>query len=234
MNEIFEKHKRIYTIIGIFLMLVVLVLYLYALFIPGVWHGDAFLYQQKDGSFKGSDLYAEYKMNIEKTDEGKAIIFSVNDTVKRYDILYDLTDTHRNVKVLENGSVIFSGMAYGTKKQFILLDGESGPTDMVSVRVDSTVPSEEELFPVCSKLYNWSVSEKYDTRGNAAMLFLIILLSAVLFLDVKFPKLFWVLQHRLDVDGGEPSDWYYFGQKIGWVLISAAIFVCVVLTFTLH
>ena len=152
-------------------MLVVLVLYLYALFIPGVWHGDAFLYQQKDGSFKGSDLYAEYKMNIEKTDEGKAIIFSVNDTVKRYDILYDLTDTHRNVKVLENGSVIFSGMAYGTKKQFILLDGESGPTDMVSVRVDSTVPTEEELFPVCSKLYNWSVSEKYDTRGNAAMLF---------------------------------------------------------------
>ena len=45
--------------------------------------------------------------------------------------------------------------------------------------------------------------------------FLILLFAVILVLDIKFPNLFWILRHRPEVDGGEPSDWYYFGQKIG-------------------
>lgn len=234
MAGVFTQHKKACITIGIILAVGLFALYLYALFLPGVWHGDAFLYQQDDGSFIGSDLYADYKMRIEHTNDGTDISFSVNDTVKKYDVIYDLEDKTQSVKVLENGNEIFNGTAVGEKDNYILIDEKNSSSDMISVRVGNKAPSEEELFPGYTKLYNLSVAEKYNTRGNPYMLFLILLFAAILFLDIKFPDLFWILEHRLEVDGGEPSDWYRFGQKVGYVLIPIGILVCIILTFTIH
>ena len=66
------------------------------------------------------------------------------------------------------------------------------------------------------------------------MLLLILLGAAILFIDIKFPDLFWILEHRLEVDGGEPSDWYRSGQKFGRVMLVGGIIVCMILTFTIH
>lgn len=230
----FRKYKKLCIITGSALAAVLLIIYLRALFLPGLWHGDAFLYKQDDESFVGTDMYAEYKMNIVSADYGTAIDFSVNDKANHYQIKYDRNDFHKDVEILENGNVICRGKAFGQDGEYIVIDDETGSSNMISIRVGNEVPTEEELFPGYTKLYNWAVNDKYDTRGNPWMLFIIALLAIVLFLDIKFPELFWILEHQLDVDGGEPSDWYLFGQKVGRVVISIGILVCLVLTFTTH
>ena len=234
MVEFISKHKKPCVIAGIVLAVVLLAIYLRAMFLPGLWHGDAFLYKQDDGSFAGSDIYAEYKMNIRPADYGTDIDFSVNDKTNHYQVKCDKDDPNRNVEVLENGIVICKGKALGAENDWYVLDDDSGFTDEIIVRVGNEVPTEQELFPGYTRLYNWSANEDYDTRGNPGMLFLIALFSIILFLDIKFPMLFWILEHRLEVDGGEPSDWYLFGQKVGRVVLSIGIFVCVILTFTIH
>lgn len=234
MFEFVSKHKKPCIITGIVLVVVLLALYLRAIFLPGLWHGDAFLYKQDDGSFSGSDIYAEYKMNIKPADYGTDIVFSVNDKINHYQVKYDNDDPYRNVEVLENGTTVCKGKALGAENNWFLIDDELGSSNEISVRVENEAPTLEELFPSCTRLYNWSVNEDYDTRGNPGVLFLIVLFALILFLDIKFPMLFWILEHRLEVDGGEPSDWYVFGQKVGRVVMVAGILVCIVLTFTLH
>ena len=216
------------------LAIILLAVYLRALFLPGLWHGDAFLYRQKNGSFAGSDAYAAYTMTIQDAEYGTDIDFSVNETVNRYQIKYDENDLSREVEVLENGTTICMGTAVGIENDWIVIDKETGSSDMITVRVGNEVPTEAELFPNYSKLYNWAVSDTTDTRGNPYILFIALIFGVWLFLDVKFPLLFWILEHRLEVDGGEPSDWYLFGQQVGRVVLLIGILVCMVLVFTIH
>ncbi len=234
MAEFISKHKKPCIIAGSVLIVVLLVIYLRAIFLLGLWHGETFLYKQDNGSFVGSDIYADYTMNIKSADYGTDIDFSVNDKTNHYQVKYDKDDPYRNVEVLENGIVICKGKALGAANDWYVLDDDSGFTDEIIVRVGNGAPTDEELFPGYTRLYNWSVNEDYDTRGNPGMLFLIALFALILFLDIKFPMLFWILEHRLEVDGGEPSDWYLFGQKVGRVVLSIGILVCVILTFTIH
>lgn len=232
--RIFNNHRKLCFIIGTVVAAALLILYLHALFMPGLWYGDAFLYRQSDGSFSGSDLYADYEMVITPADYGTDIQFSVNDKTNYYQIKYNENDFNRNVEVSENGNTIFNGTAYGFADSWILLDENHKMPDGITVRTSNHVPTEDELFPSYSTLYSWSVSDKTDTRGEPSMLFFIFLAGTILFLDLRFPNLFWILEHRLEVDGGEPSDYYRFGQKVGNILVAISIPVCMILTFTIH
>ena len=234
MLEFAKRHKKPCIIAGIILVVIILIVYLKAVFAPGLWHGNAFLYLQKNGSFEGSDIYAQYKMKLKSDRYGTDIDFSVNDKINRYQVKYNNDDPYRNVEVLENGTIVCKGKALGAENNWFVIDDELGSSDIVSVRVGNEVPTVEELFPSYSRLYNWSVNNDFDTRGNPGMLFLIALFSIILFLDIKFTMLFWLLEHRLDVDGGEPSDLYLFGQKVGRILMFIGIPVCMVLTFILR
>ncbi len=53
-----------------------------------------------------------------------------------------------------------------------------------------------------------------EMRGNLWFLLPMGLLALVLFLDIKFPLLFWNLSHGLAVQGGEHSEWYCTMQKV--------------------
>lgn len=234
MARLFEKYKKQCVILGIIVLCIIFVAYLSALFQAGFWHGDAFLYEQEDGSFKGSDIYAEYKMKISAADYGADIDFYVNDKLNHYKIKYSGNDFQRDVEITENDNTIFEGSAFYSNKNWILHQKNTELPSDIKVYTGNYVPTEEELFPGYTKLYDWTVAEKTDIRGNAYMLILIFLLGAFLFLDIKFPKLFWLLEHRLDVYGGEPSDWYLFSQKIGRWILAIAIFVFMILTFTMH
>ena len=172
MVNILSKYKKQCIIIGGIMTTILLIVYLRALFLPGLWHRDAFLYRQDDGSFKGSDVYAEYSMTIKPSDYGAVINFSVNDKVNNYQIKYDRSDLNRNVEVLENGIVICKGRAIGSENDWYIIDDEASLSDMISIRVGQEIPAEEELFPNYTRLYNWAVSDKRDMRGEPYMLFL--------------------------------------------------------------
>ena len=232
MAQFFSTHKKLCIIVGVILAVSLLALYLYAAFLPGVWHRDAFLYQQKDGEFTGSDLYAEYKMNIDNKENGAEIDFSVNGIEKNYKVDFNLNDM--SAQISENDTLVFEGKAVSMGDSYILMDNNNEPLNMVTVIVGGVTPEAEELFPNHTRIFNLAVADKYNIRGNLMMLILILLFAVVLFVDIKFPNFFWILEHRLDVDGGEPSDWYRFGQGVGRVILAVGILVCVILTFTTH
>ena len=68
MMNIFTRYKKQCIILGIVLAVVIFAIYLRAMFLPGLWHIDAFLYRQDDGSFVGADSYAKYQMTVKPAD----------------------------------------------------------------------------------------------------------------------------------------------------------------------
>ena len=234
MFKVIKRHQKGSIIIGIILTVILFAVYLRALFLPGLWYGDAFLYRIDEKTFKGSDVHAEYFMEIKPAEYGADIDFSVNDKTKHYHIKYNTVEYESDVEIFEGDNSIFKGKTFGSAGGWMLLDGDFVSPDGIVVRTSNYNPTEEELFPGCTRLYNWAVSDKTDTRGEPYMLILILLFGTILFLDIKFPMLFWLLEHGLEVDGGEPSDWYMMGQKAGRVILVIGIFVCMTMTFTKH
>jgi len=227
MEKIWDRHKKGCIVILTLLLVILFGIYLRAMLLTGVWHSDAFLYRQNDGSFEGSDMYGVYRMNIEKVSGGAEIDFSVNDTKKHYKI----TDNSSIVKIFENNALVFEGRARDMGGVIMLEDKSGEFQDIITVRVGGVTPSVEELFPTYTRLYSLAIAEKYDVRGNFTMFFLMLLAALFLFLDLRFPNLFWILEHRMEVDGGEPSDWYRFGQSIGRIILAVGILVLVIMSF---
>ncbi len=232
MTETVKKRRKIFGAVGVVVGIFLILIYLQAVFFAGFWHGDTFLYKQDDGSFAGSDIYAEYKLVIKPADYGRDIEFSVNGKDKYYQIKYDKNDLNGKVEITENEKAVFEGKAFKAGEYYMLLDDNYEAADGIIVHTGDYVPSEEELFPGYTRLYNWAVADKTDMRGEPYMIILILLFGAILLVDIKFPDLFWILEHRMEVDGGEPSDFYRFGQKAGRVIMTVVIIVCIVMTFT--
>lgn len=232
-SHIFEKHKKAYVISGAVLFFLLAALYLYAMFLPGFWYRDAFLYQKNDGSFQGSDWCGDYQMKIAPTDNGAAISFSVNEMTKQYVITGSFDDD--NIQVFENGVPVFKGYAASIgDSSYLLIDEEGYADDVIDITVGNTIPNTEELFPNYSQLFNWAVSTDYNTRGNLSMILFLLITCVILALDIAFPDLFFLLEHQFDVVSGEPSDWYRLMQKISRVLLAFGILLCIFLGFTTH
>lgn len=106
------------------------------------------------------------------------------------------------VKIYENGTLVLESEVMSIGDYYVLLDDERGFIDVQATFSNSSKP---HVFPTYSQLYTWSMKEQYDIRGNIIMLPIIFMCFLVLFLDIKFPNLFFVINYRLMVDGGKPS-----------------------------
>ena len=76
--------------------------------------------------------------------------------------------------------------------------------------------------------------DEWGWSRNKACLVNGVALALLLFLDLRFPLLFWNLRHGLEVSGGEPTDWYYSMQRVGRITDIVGIFVLAALSFALH
>lgn len=229
MIDFLKKHKKLSVILGIAATLLLVFTYLYALFLPGVWHNGAFLYKKDDGSFSGANEYADFVMIREKQGSITEISFKVNDKAKSYRVVQE--ENSPNVQIFENGESVFKGTVLPMENLNLLEDENGELVDIVRISVGGAVPEEEELFPNLTELYNLSEG-KTDTRGEPYMLIFIVILGAILALDIAFPDLFFYFRHGLNVDGGTPSDYYRAGQRFGRVVCAVGVIVCVVMTFT--
>lgn len=225
-----DNHKKACTIAVITLVSVLLAIYLYALFLPGIWHENAFLYKLSDNNFVGSDNYAQYKMTVLPDNENTVIYFSVNDTTNKYEI----KNSSPSVEIYKNGEHAFKGEAMAVDNGYILFDENKNMDDVIDIRAGNEIPSEEELFPSYSRLYTLAVSQKYDTRGNLFMLFGVLICGIILALDISFPNLFFHFEHGIYVDGGEPNDCYRTGQALGRFVLAVVVAACIIMSFTVH
>lgn len=211
--------------------LVLLGVYLFAALRPGVWLRDAFLYRQEDGSFSGKDAYGAYTLQLSGTESEAEAVFTLDGETRHYRI--EAKDG-ADVEIYQDGALIFAGSALGDPGDAILWREDDGDlADEVKVIVNGEY-QKEDLWPSCGWLYNVAVGGRRETRGSVAFLLPMGALALLLFLDLRFPLLFWNLRHGLEVSGGEPTDWYYSMQRVGRITDIVGIFVLAALSFVLH
>lgn len=230
MSDFYKSHKKLCNILIILISAVLLGTYLWALLRPGQWHNEAFLYRRDAGIYDGWDVYGKYSMKISRSDTGANIAFTVNGEERSYSIT-NLPDT-QSVQISENGKIIFDGTAIIFGDTYGLIEKNGDITDIITVRAGNQVPTNDELFPSCTKLYNWAVAKKDDTRGEPLALLVILLIAALMALDIIYPDLFFTLKHMWSVDGGTPSAFYRFGQVVGRVVSVLLIIVTVFISFS--
>ena len=209
-KQAFRRALRILYWVGL------MILYLCAASRPGVWLRDAFLYRQTDGSFAGRDEYGIYALTVTATEHETQAVFAMNGETIQYCIV---TSSQENVQIYQDDRKIFAGQAIGEPGDAVLW-AENG--------------QQQDLLPTCQWLYNIAVGGRMETRGNLWFLLPMGLLALVLFLDIKFPLLFWNLSHGLAVQGGEPSEWYCTMQKVSRDLMEVGIPFLALISFWQH
>lgn len=223
-KNFFNQHKKGCLITAGILGSILFALYLYVLFLPGMWHWDAFLFKQKDGSFSGTGKYASYEVDVVRTDNNATITFAVNDTIREYQIT-GIT-TKNNISIYQDGERVFHGQVISAgDSDYWLMGEEDTMQNEILVLTNHDEPDEAQLFPSKNWLYACAIND-IGIFGNPYMLIPILLLAVALALDIKFPKMFFYLRHSYMIDGGEPSEWYYTSQMIGRVIIVILIPVC--------
>lgn len=237
MTDFFYKHKKSCIIAGITAAVIIFAVYLYALFFPGYWYGDVFLYKKSEKIFGQTEVYsgrdavnkADYALYKVKEGNKTKLSFYVNDLERKYEIVSDNSEGYNpKVTIHEDGELVFKGTHGG----FSLLteDGEFFEDPITfSVSGSDKIP-EEELFPSYNWIYDVS-QQRTAIRGNPLFLIGIVLFAAVMIVDIAYPDFFWNLDHWIDTKGGEPSEFYRFTQKLLWILTPIIIIASMIFSF---
>ncbi len=235
-SRFFNKHKKLCIISVSIVALFLIVLYVYTASLPGIWHRDTFLYREDNGSFKGNNAHSEYEMNISPLSDGAEVTFRVNDTLRSYRIVSD--EYGRNVEIFEDGISVFKGQASGRGDDVILIDEGEGFVDFTVTMTTNddffTVPEDSEQFPSYTSLYRRAIKQVTDTRGNFLMMLLAAITAVLLIVDLRYPDLFFHLKYMWHVDGGSPSEFYRFGQKLGRIIDAVLIVGLIIATYIVH
>lgn len=235
MKEFVKKHK-IPCILAAIASVLVFVIYIFALFLPGYWYRDAFLFK-KPAPFENMSVFSghdpinsvDYEMTMAKDGIKTYIAFTINETERGYEIVSDNSESHYpKVEIYENGKIVFTG----TYRQYLFDENEEPfvETPLINYYVPGSL-TEEELFPSYNWLYDVSQSVKTEKRGNPVWLLFIAVFAGVMAIDMIYPDLYWELHHRIAVEGGQPSDFYRMMQKIGWILTPITIIIMMIASF---
>lgn len=233
LTRIWKTYKKQCIIAIVALAAVLIPLYLYFMFQTGIWYQDAFLVEQRDGSFQGKKDGIHYVLHITPTQNGAQIDFSVNGQSRQYEVVKTELDGTRGAQFYENGTPVFEGRVLTSNarthdymiatEDFDIVDGLD-----FHIRGDAE-PEPVEYFPGYGTQYGWTVmrlEESYETRGEPLMLLPALIVAFFLWVDILYPDLFFELRYRRYVEGDcEPSEYYRFWQVIGRVISAIAIVI---------
>lgn len=233
LTRIWKTYKKQCIIAIVALAAVLIPLYLYFMFQTGIWYQDAFLAEQRDGSFQGKKDGIHYVLHITPTQNGAQIDFSVNGQNRQYEVVKTELDGTPGAQFYENGTPVFEGRVLTSNAgthDYMIATEDFDIVDGLDFRIrGDTEPEPVEYFPGYGTQYGWTVmrlEESYDTRGEPLMLLPALIVAFFLWVDILYPDLFFTLRHGRYVDGDcEPSEYYRFWQVIGRVVLAIAIII---------
>lgn len=231
LTRIWKTYKKQCIIAIVALAAVLIPLYLYFMFQTGIWYQDAFLVEQRDGSFQGKKDGMHYVLHITPTQNGAQIDFSVNGQNRQYEVVKTELDGIPAAEFYENGEQVLEGTVMNLESNYYLvINNEENVIDGMDIHISTGEERDpEEYFPKYGTQYSWTVmclEDSYDRRGEPMFLFFAALFGIPLFLDIRYPDLFFELRYRQYVDGDcEPSEYYRFWQVIGRVVLAIAIII---------
>lgn len=233
LTRIWKTYKKQCIIAIVALAAVLIPLYLYFMFQTGIWYQDAFLAEQRDGSFQGKKDGIHYVLHITPTQNGAQIDFSVNGQNRQYEVVKTELDGTPGAQFYENGTPVFEGRVLTSNAgthDYMIATEDFDIVDGLDFRIrGDTEPEPVEYFPGYGTQYGWTVmrlEESYDTRGEPLMLLPALIVAFFLWVDILYPDLFFTLRHGRYVDGDcEPSEYYRSWQVIGRVVLAIAIII---------
>lgn len=231
LTRIWKTYKKQCIIAIVALAAVLIPLYLYFMFQTGIWYQDAFLAEQRDGSFQGKKDGIHYVLHITPTQNGAQIDFLVNGQNRKYEVVKTELDGIPAAEFYENGEQVIEGKVMNPESNYYLvINNEEDIIDGMDLHISTGEERDpEEYFPKYGTQYGWTVmclEDSYDRRGEPMFLFFAALFGIPLFLDIRYPDLFFELRYRRYVDGDcEPSEYYRFWQVIGRVVLAIAIII---------
>lgn len=225
------RRKKPLLAAGGLLAALLLALYFGALFRPGYWYDGIFLARQQAGVFSGQNDRAACTLQLEKSEDEAALSFTLNGETRDYRVLFGSDGV--STQIYENGTLAFSGQASPMGDWYLLTD-ENGDFDAGEVWGGGGMTEPPPEFPGYGQLYTWAASDRCESFGEPVFLLPLLLLAVCLAVDLRFPNFFFLLEHGLAVDGGEPSDWYRTGQKLGRVILVLAMLYCVGASLSTH
>lgn len=217
------RRKKPLLAAGGLLAALLLALYCEALFRPGYWYDGIFLARQQSGVFSGQSDRAACTLQMEKTESEAMLSFTLNGETRNYRVLFGSDGA--SAQIYENGTLAFSGQAIPMGDWYLLTD-ENGDFDPVEVWGGGGMTEPPPEFPSYEQLYTWAASDRCEPFGEPVFLLPLVLLAVCLAVDIRFPNFFFLMRYGLEVDGGEPSDWYRAGQKFSRVVLVLAMLYC--------
>lgn len=231
LTRIWKTYKKQCIIAIVALAAVLIPLYLYFMFQTGIWYQDAFLVEQRDGSFQGKKDGMHYVLHITPTQNGAQIDFSVNRQNRQYEVVKTELDGIPAAEFYENGEQVLEGTVMNPESNYYLvINNEEDIIDGMDLHISTGEERDpEEYFPKYGTQYSWTVmclEDSYDRRGEPMFLFFAALFGIPLFLDIRYPDLFFELRYRQYVDGDYgPSEYYRSWQVIGRVILAIATII---------
>lgn len=231
MTRIWKTYKKQCIIAGVALAAVLIPLYLYFMFQTGIWYQDAFLVKQRDGSFQGKKGSIHYVLHVIPTQNGAQIDFSVDGQSRQYEVVKTELDGIPAAEFYENGEQVLEGTVMNPERNYYLvINNEEDIIDGMDIHISTGEECDpEEYFPQYGTQYGWTMmclEDSYDRRGEPVFMLFAALFGIPLFLDIRYPDLFFELRYRRYVDGDcEPSEYYRSWQVIGRVVLAIVIVV---------
>ena len=173
LTRIWKTYKKQCIIAIVALAAVLIPLYLYFMFQTGIWYQDAFLVEQRDGSFQGKKDGIHYVLHITPTQNGAQIDFSVDGQSRQYEVVKTELDGTPGAQFYENGTPVFEGRVLTLDARthgYMIATKDFDIVDGLDFRIrGATEPEPVEYFPGYGTQYGWTVmrlEESYDTAAS--------------------------------------------------------------------
>ncbi len=186
-----KKAKGI--IVGI-LLFVLVIAYLYMFFLPGIWHGNAFLYKKNAETYTGADFRHNYVLRRSITDESIDIIFTVDEKKVEYQILQNVEIRGRAfaIVIYKNGRQVVANTPVYDGQYYMLTDSSG---NLYEVNSSGVILITGEGFPTYTQIVNWSLQESTVLRGNLQIFYVLIAAVVLLCLSYLLPRLLQASPH---------------------------------------
>lgn len=131
-------------------------------------------------------------------------------------------EIYKFVKIQDQSrNTVFEGL-YDENSPF-LFDNAGSPyldSELIRITVGGQSIYNEDYKVSFKEAIDLSTFKKREMRGDMGFLLYALILFSITAIDIKFPLFFFKLNHFLSVKDPEPTDFFYFMQKLSRVLMA--------------
>ena len=230
--------KKLLNILCLVALGMVFILYFYAAFQKGIWYKNQFLYCVNENEWSGTVYTDTLTIRREKMDNKVFLYFTWGTESSKYCVFFDENAAYNeSVKIYQEDTLLFTGYYNPDSNVQILFDSSNNAVSMLDIVVTvngaeigaSNIPN--DWRPSEQILFQLAMFDGPEFRGDMTRVILIFIVAFILLLDIVFSKLFFYIRHGLVVSDPEPSELYYFFQKVGRIGLCVLIGFLMLTTF---